>query len=233
MTAPAAWAGAFAFVTDITARKQVEGALCLTNAQTEAVSQAKSTFLANMSHEVRTPLNAIIGFSDAILSELFGPLGNDRYRAYINDIHHSGLHLLELINDILNVAKIEAGRMELYEEFVSLVDVIQALFRLVQPRAVKGRVKADERRLKQVFLNLLMNSIKSTSGGRVAITARIENRQEGMHVTIIDNGIGMTTEEIKKVTEPFHQGSGGRCLYFILNRIQGKLCFPCIFVGLS
>lgn len=133
-------AGAFAFVTDITVRKQAEDALHFTNAQTEAASQAKSTFLASMSHEVRTPLNAIIGFSDAILSELFGPLGNDRYRAYINDIHHSGLHVLELINDILDVAKIEAGRMELHEEPVSLAEIIQASFRLVQPRAVKGRV---------------------------------------------------------------------------------------------
>ncbi|NQV45119.1 MAG: PAS domain S-box protein [Rhodospirillales bacterium] len=153
---------------DISDRKVTEDATRQAREQAEASSRAKSELLANMSHELRTPLNAIIGFSDTIISEIFGPINNNRYMVYLNDIHHSGLHLLELINDILDVSAIEAGAIDLHESNLRVADVVESSIRIIAARAEKGQVcievstepkslqvYADERRLKQILLNLL------------------------------------------------------------------------------
>ncbi len=151
----------------------------------EEANQAKSSFLANMSHELRTPLNAIIGFSEIMKSEMFGPIGGDKYRDYCKDIHQSGQYLLDVINDILDMSKIEAGRIRLDFEQVRLGRFLNDTMRVVSARAddkqieltadiAKGiRVRADQRLLKQIVLNLLSNAVKFTpEGGRITVRAR-------------------------------------------------------------
>src|SRR3546814_217965 len=171
---------------NVTALRQREEALIGAKESAELANRAKTEFLANMSHELRTPLNAVIGFSEIMESELLGPLGSAQYKSYAADIHESAQHLLTLINDILDVAKIEAGAHELRDEVVDPRDVVSAVERLVSERAQRAqlrmtielpeslpRLNADERKLKQVLLNLMSNAIKFTpEGGRVALTAR-------------------------------------------------------------
>ncbi len=209
------------FVTlysDATERRRAEDALRDAKEAAEIANRTKSAFLANMSHELRTPLNAIIGFSEIIEQELFGTIGSPRYKEYARDIHDSGTHLLNLINDILDVSKAEAGKIELQESSVRIGDVIDASIRLVGPRAREGGIKlslpqyahlppllADERRLKQVLLNLLSNAVKFTpSGGSVTLTANDEGAG-GFVIRVIDSGIGMAGEDIPKALEPFGQ----------------------------
>jgi signal transduction histidine kinase len=184
----------------------------------DAANQAKTEFLAAMSHELRTPLNAIIGFSEIIKSETFGPVGSAQYRGYAEDIHASGQHLLDLINDILNLSKVEAGSEELHEEDVDAAAVAQSVLRLVQQRAKKGGIgleldipndlpplRADERKLKQILVNLLTNAIKFTdSGGRVTLKTRI-GADGGYLFQVIDTGIGMAPEDIPKALSQFGQ----------------------------
>ncbi|MFN3075322.1 MAG: PAS-domain containing protein [Alphaproteobacteria bacterium] len=209
--------GQFAFVTDITARKAAEAELRRATEQTAAASRAKSEFLASVSHELRTPLNAIIGFSDAIISEVFGPLGNERYQGYIDDIHRSGVHLLALINDILDIAKVEAGKVELHEEELEITHTVKACLRLLRPRAQEMGVKlysripkdlprlfADERRLKQILLNLVTNAVKFSPQGEVTVQAGLLPDGE-LTITVTDSGIGISPEDLAKVLEPFHQ----------------------------
>lgn len=186
----------------------------------EGANKAKSEFLANMSHELRTPLNAINGFSEIMVAQMFGPLGDARYQEYAQDIHNSGQHLLALINDILDMSKIEAGKMNLRFEPVSLEDVAQDAARLVRNRAETAglalevdfphlpEIEADYRAVKQVLLNLLSNAIKFTpSGGR--ITVRAEARQdmlgERIRVSVIDTGIGIAKDDLKRLAKPFEQ----------------------------
>ncbi len=198
--------------------------------QAEAVSKAKSEFLASMSHELRTPLNAIIGFSDLMQSEVLGPLGNPTYREYAADINFSGSHLLDIINDILDVVRHEAGRMELKEEFVEVEEVISEALRLMAPPAQQGRVHlvwrapaealppfyCDRVRLRQILLNLLSNAVKFTGpGGTVEIAAELG---DGLQLTVKDSGIGIKEEDIARIMTPFgqvasvysrnHQGTG-------------------------
>lgn len=203
---------------DITKRKLEEDGTRIAREQAEIASRAKSDLLANMSHELRTPLNAIIGFSETMLMQMFGPLGADKYQEYAKDIHVSGQHLLELINDILDVSAIEAGKMELHEERLSIDDLIDASTRLVTPRAERGGVVirsnlqavlpalwADGRRMKQILLNLLSNAVKFTSeGGTVAISAELlpDGR---LQLRVKDTGIGMTKDEIAKAITKFGQ----------------------------
>jgi signal transduction histidine kinase len=180
-------------------------------------NQAKSAFLANMSHELRTPLNAIIGFSEIVAGELFGPTGA-RYVEYAHDIHSSGIHLLSIIGDVLDLSKIEAGQRALTESVVDLYEAAEASLRLVRGRAENGhirlvngvprglpRVNADERAVKQILLNLLSNAVKFTpKGGRVAVGAEL--RGDGsLAISVDDTGIGIAAENIPRALAPFSQ----------------------------
>ncbi|MEA2987193.1 MAG: two-component system, cell cycle sensor histidine kinase PleC, partial [Alphaproteobacteria bacterium] len=195
----------------------------------EDANQAKSKFLANMSHELRTPLNAIIGFSEIMESGMFGALGADKYHEYCRDIRHSGQFLLEVINDILDMSKIEAGRMKLDFEDIELDRILTEAMRVVSSRAEDKQValsadiapsvffKADRRALKQIALNLLSNAVKFTpDGGRVTVHGRLAGG--AVTIAIQDTGIGIPKEALKKLGRPFeqvesqlvksHQGSG-------------------------
>jgi len=182
----------------------------------ESANRSKSEFLANMSHELRTPLNAIIGFSEIMEGAMFGPLGSPKYLEYAHDIHSSGQHLLELINDILDMSKIEAGRMTLEKQPTDLAKVIDESLRLVSGRAEIASVKvvdnthdmpeveADKRAIKQVLLNLLSNAIKFTpAGGTIDIQSVT---QPGMvAITVADSGIGIPAHALPKIGRPFEQ----------------------------
>ena len=209
------------FVTvysDLTEWKRAEDALRVAKETAEAANRTKSEILANMSHELRTPLNAIIGFSDIILREAFGPLGQRRYLDYARDIYDSGTHLLALINDILDVSKAEAGRIELLEGLVDITDLFDSCTRLVHARADEAKIElvtgateelpklhADGLRLKQVMLNLLSNAIKFTpSGGRVTLDAGLGDHNEVI-LRVADTGIGMAAQDIPKALSPFGQ----------------------------
>ena len=182
----------------------------------EEANQSKSEFLANMSHELRTPLNAINGFSDIMKKEMFGPLGDPRYREYISDILFSGQHLLSLINDILDMSKIEAGKMTLNVESLSISDMITQVLRMVRGRADENRLKlvhdeleaqdiqADPRAVKQVLLNLATNAIKFTPEGGT-VTLKVEPKSTGIIVHVIDTGIGISEEDITRLAQPFEQ----------------------------
>jgi signal transduction histidine kinase len=194
-----------------------KGDLVRAHAEAEAASRAKSEFLANMSHELRTPLNAIIGFAEVIERETFGPTV-PRYREYASDIHGSGRHLLQVINDILDLAKVEAGQMLLHEARLDPALVMQGCVRLIKPRAAKSNVRvytafdpnlpvllADEARLRQIALNLLSNAVKFTkAGGRVSISTGVDTAG-GITIAVTDTGIGMTEDEIRIALEPFRQ----------------------------
>jgi two-component system cell cycle sensor histidine kinase PleC len=182
----------------------------------EAANRSKSEFLANMSHELRTPLNAIIGFSEVMLSEMFGPMGSEKYAEYSRDIHRSGLFLLDVINDILDMSKIEAGRMMLECETLPVDAALDEVMRLVGPRAFEGRVAVDRnvpaglslwgdrRAFKQVLINLLSNAIKFTpEGGKVTVSAATV--QGFMTISIRDTGIGIPARDIEKLGRPFEQ----------------------------
>ncbi len=195
----------------------------------EAANRAKSEFLANISHELRTPLNAVIGFSEVLQSELFGPLGHAKYQEYARDIFESGSFLLEVINDILDMSKIEAGRLVLETEKVDLMDLVRESMKVVS-KAAEARgltlnshgpesffIKADRRAVKQVFLNLLSNAVKfSREGGLVDV--RLAQHRGEARIIIQDTGIGIPEEDISKLGRPFeqvenqlsksHQGSG-------------------------
>lgn len=186
----------------------------------EAANQAKSEFLANMSHELRTPLNAINGFSEIMATEMFGPLGDDRYRGYAEDILRSGQHLLSLINDILDMAKIEAGKLTLHLEPVSLEEVCQDVIRLMRGRAEEAGLTlaldaaqlepldADYRALKQVVLNLVSNAIKFTpQGGRVDVLTR-RTADDRYEIAVADTGIGIAAADLARLAQPFEQVEG-------------------------
>ncbi len=204
-------------IDDVTASKEAERALLQAKEQAEIANRAKTEFLANMSHELRTPLNAIIGFSEIIHSQMFGDV-NPRYREYVQNINDSGRHLLDVINDILDVSRIEAGKLKLEPEPVKLQAVIESSLRLIQQRALRGGLTietavpetlpvicGEARRLKQVMLNILSNAVKFTpEGGRIRIAA---HRRDGgaVAVEIADDGIGMAAEDIPRALTPFVQ----------------------------
>jgi two-component system cell cycle sensor histidine kinase PleC len=186
----------------------------------EGANRAKSEFLANMSHELRTPLNAINGFSEIMVGEMFGPLGDKRYKEYAGDILASGQHLLALINDILDMSKIEAGKMNLKFEPMSLEEVVEDAVRLVHNRAEQTgltlkvelpplpEIEADYRALKQVLLNILSNALKFTPhGGEVTVSAQLrrDGLGERVRVAVTDTGIGISAEDLARLARPFEQ----------------------------
>ncbi len=203
---------------DITERKRVEADLRRAKDEAELASRSKTEFLANMSHELRTPLNAIIGFSDILMGQIFGPLGDARYSDYARDIRDSGLHLLNLINDVLDVSKVEFGKVELIEETVDIVAVVESCARLMRDRADTAglrlvqelpsglpQLQGDSRRLKQILLNLLSNAVKFTpTGGRVTIRASY-HPQDGFRLIVEDTGIGIAKADLDKAMRPFGQ----------------------------
>jgi PAS domain S-box-containing protein len=208
--------------TDISERKAAEDALLAAKKEAEIASRTKSEFLANISHELRTPLNAIIGFSEIIKDERLGVVGNARYRDYAHDINESGHHLLALINDILDLSKIESGTDELHEENIDILEAANTIVRLTMGLAQSGNIEleldvpddipvlhADERKVKQILLNLLSNAIKFTrDGGKV--TLKIWSRAESGYVLqVIDTGIGIAFDDIPKALAPFEQIDSG------------------------
>jgi PAS domain S-box-containing protein len=202
---------------DIEARKQAEAQMLAAKEQAESASRAKSEFLAGMSHELRTPLNAIIGFAETMYSQVLGPMP-ERYREYAGDIAGSGRHLLGIISDILDLAKIEAGKMELDDFPMDITTVVEESVRLLRDRGSSAgieisvdlppdlpQVMADERRIRQVVINLLANAVKFTPhGGTVCVTASLTPGR-GLALTVADSGIGMTEDEIAQAVEPFVQ----------------------------
>lgn len=200
--------------------QQVEAAARLADAKelAEAANRTKSVFLATMSHELRTPLNAVIGFSEIMLSEMFGPVGNARYRGYVQSIYESGGHLLSLINDVLDISKLEAGKYVLEESWVDIRDLVDNCCALTDSSAQAGELRfdrrveenlpdmfCDERAVRQVLLNLLSNAVKFTpAGGRVTLTAE-RGANGDVRIAIADTGIGIPADALQRIAQPFQQ----------------------------
>ena len=207
-----------AVLRDITHWKKAEEELTQAKRQAENASSQKSDFLAKISHEIRTPLNAIIGFSEVMMEERFGAIGNDRYKEYLKDIRTSGSHIMSLINDLLDLSKIEAGKLDLRFSAVSANDVINECVALMQPQANRERViiraslpdsvpsvVADPRSMRQIVLNLLSNAIKfNKSGGQVIVSTALEDTGE-VYLRVRDTGTGMSAKDLAAALEPFRQ----------------------------
>jgi PAS domain S-box-containing protein len=212
-----------AVLRDITPWKKAESELLEAKKAAETASAQKSDFLAKISHEIRTPLSAIIGFAEVMIEERFGPVGNERYLEYLRDIHASGGHVISLVNDLLDLSKIEAGRFDLTFISVDVNEVVSRCVAMMQPQAATGRVVlrsslsprvpavvADERSLRQIVLNILSNAIKFTDpGGQVIVSTAFTDRGE-VAVRVRDTGIGMTEKEIETALEPFRQVATAR-----------------------
>ncbi len=209
--------GSVVVQTEITTRKRVEANLRQAKEEAELASRTKTEFLANISHELRTPLNAIIGFAEILSSQIFGQLGDQRYVSYAADIRDSGQHLLNLINDVLDVSKIEFGKLELTEESVDLAAVLESCMRLMRDRAESAGLElraelpqelpllqGDARRLKQILLNLMSNAVKFTpAGGQVVVRATVA--PDGLSIEVADTGIGIAPNDLEKALRPFGQ----------------------------
>jgi signal transduction histidine kinase len=209
--------GFVAVAADITLLKDRERALIAARDVAEAASRAKSDFLANMSHELRTPLNAVIGFSEMISAEMLGPVGQPKYKEFAADILFSGRHLLQIINHVLDIAKLQWGKMAIERESVSLADVAAEAVRIARAQAQAGGIALDTQiddalpgitgdrtRLRQIVLNLLSNAIKFTpAGGRVDVV--LSRRDGKVELAVRDTGIGMNQADIPKALEPFQQ----------------------------
>ncbi len=208
-------------IATITKQKRIEREIKAAKEDAELASRAKSSFLAIMSHELRTPLNAIIGFSEIMDMKMFGPVGGEQYRDYVKDIHESGKHLLSMINDILDLSKIEAGKMDIREESVSLIQLSKDACSLIRDKARNKDIEiiydfpddlpevlVDHRMIKQVLLNLLSNALKfMEKNGKVTLKAK-QSENGGIVFSVIDTGIGMTAGEIELALTPFTQIEG-------------------------
>jgi signal transduction histidine kinase len=204
--------------SEIAELKQNERELRESMRRAESASSAKSDFLAKISHEIRTPLNSIIGFSEVMMNEQFGSIGNERYREYLRDIHSSGAHLLSLINDLLDLSKIEAGKLPLTLSIVALNDLTAQCVATMGPQANRARILirtalmpalpqivADARSVRQIVLNVLSNSLKFTpAGGQVIVSTAVTEGGEVV-LRVRDTGVGMTDKEIAAALEPFRQ----------------------------
>ena len=207
-----------AVLRDITHWKRIEADLREAKRVAEEASRQKSEFLARVSHEIRTPLNAIIGFAEVMIEERFGPVDHERYREYLRDIRTSGEHVVSLVNDLLDISKIEAGKLDLNFAAVPLNDLVRECISLMQPQANRAHVVlrsslsrdvpavvADERTLRQIVLNLLSNSVKYTGpGGQVIASTSLSETGEAL-LRVRDSGAGMSEEEIARALEPFRQ----------------------------
>ncbi len=213
---------------EIETRKRNEADLSIARQMAEAANQAKSDFLANMSHELRTPLNHIIGFTQIVHDEKFGPL-NSKQKDYLSNVVHSGAHLLELVNDILDLSKVEAGKMTLAPSPVMIKALLQNCLNLIQGKAIRHQIAlslhaddlpatitADERKLKQILYNLLSNAVRFTpDGGGIDVTARClppespTGPSRTIEISIADSGIGLAPEELHRIFEPFEQATTG------------------------
>ncbi len=226
-----ALAGVGGIEVDITDRKEVERAYKDARDDAEAANRAKSAFLANMSHELRTPSNSVIGFSESLLSGTLGQLENEQHREYISIISSAGSYLLELINDILDLSRIESGHVELDESTFSVQSVIASAITFSQDRHAEKtvdidnltsetlpQVRADQRQLRQVMINLITNAIKFTpSGGQITISCEVTSN-DGLEISVADTGMGISSEDLDRVKQPFvqvadsmtrqHQGTG-------------------------
>jgi PAS domain S-box-containing protein len=210
--------GYCAVVRDVTQWKRAEEELSQSRSQAEKASSQKTDFLARVSHEIRTPLNAIIGFSELMIDEKFGPIANDRYRDYLRDINRSGNHVLDLVNDLLDISKIEAGEQEMAYEAVSLNEALAEAVAIMQPQANRERViirssfatklpevVADLRSIRQIALNVLSNAVRFTqAGGQVIISTAYEPNGD-IAMRVRDTGIGMSQAEIEQALKPFKQ----------------------------
>ena len=207
---------------DVSERRRALAAQVAATDEAMAASRAKSEFLTNMSHELRTPLNAIIGFSEMLCEQVFGPVGDRHYLDYAKDIHASGEHLRDLVNDILDVSKIEAGKLEISEEAIDLTRIAESCMRIVAgradargirmrleaPPAGKARLTGDQRMVKQSLLNLLSNAVKFTpEGGSVTVTISPEGNG-GLAASVRDTGVGIAAEHLPRLGEPFYQVDG-------------------------
>ncbi len=211
-----------ALARDLSREREAERRLIAARESAEAASVAKTDFLAQVSHEIRTPLNAILGFADVMLEERFGPIGNERYKDYLKDIHASGLHVMSLADDLLDLSKIEAGKLELAFESVDANSVIRECVSLMQPQAARERVimrvslhdrlprvMVDERSLKQIMLNLMSNAVKfNEPGGQVIVSTAIDAAGQAV-IRVRDTGVGMNESEVGLALTPFSQVAKG------------------------
>jgi PAS domain S-box-containing protein len=221
-----------AVLRDVTSRKQSEDELRNARRETQRAASAKAEFLARVSHEIRTPLNAMTGFAEVIMAERFGPIGNERYREYVKDIHAAGTHLVSMLNDLLDLSRVEGGQVELNFVNVNLNELTQQCVGIMQPQANRARiiirtsltpgipaVVADERSLRQIVINLIANAIKFTGpGGQVIVSTLFTDSREVV-LRVRDTGSGMSEKDIAIALEPFDQtatsgswGSGGSSL---------------------
>ncbi len=205
-------------IRDVTERKHMMNSMKRAKEEADTANRAKSAFLANMSHELRTPLNAIIGFSELMKNHLFGPLNNPKYEEYMADIHFSSRHLLDIINDVLDMSKIEAGRVELIESEVAIGEVLDSVARIMNDRALTQSVKldflvdkslphikADQRLLRQILINLVSNGVKFSPAGKSVKVRASVLPDKHMRIAVEDEGCGIPADKLKIVLEPFGQ----------------------------